>query len=162
MRIRDPGWRQFGSGMEKSRIRDKHPGSATLHGGHKLWRPNSIFNLCLEQKKVKLLPPLEYVSIFSQQFISFMYSHYWDIPVTVNNSVKFRSKIDKIRNPRCRTPQQGDIKPLFRIRDILVRIRIVGSVRHLWLTDPDADPYQNLQRLLGCKIFFSSSYFLMV
>ncbi len=24
MRIRDPGWRQFGSGMEKSRIRDKH------------------------------------------------------------------------------------------------------------------------------------------
>jgi hypothetical protein len=25
MRIRDPGWRQFGSG-----IRDKHPGSATL------------------------------------------------------------------------------------------------------------------------------------
>jgi hypothetical protein len=31
MRIRDPGWRQFGSGMEKSRIRDKHPGSATLN-----------------------------------------------------------------------------------------------------------------------------------
>jgi hypothetical protein len=31
MRIRDPGWRQFGSGMEKSQIRDKHPGSATLH-----------------------------------------------------------------------------------------------------------------------------------
>jgi hypothetical protein len=42
MRIRDPGWRQFGSGirdgkksdpgsgMEKSRIRDKHPVSATL------------------------------------------------------------------------------------------------------------------------------------
>ncbi len=30
MRIRDPGWRLFGSGMEKSRIRDKHPGSATL------------------------------------------------------------------------------------------------------------------------------------
>ncbi len=30
MRIRDPGWRQIGSGMEKSRIRDKHPGSATL------------------------------------------------------------------------------------------------------------------------------------
>jgi hypothetical protein len=30
MRIRDPGWRQFGSGMEKSRIWDKHPGSATL------------------------------------------------------------------------------------------------------------------------------------
>jgi hypothetical protein len=26
----DPGWRQFGSGMEKSRIRGKHPGSATL------------------------------------------------------------------------------------------------------------------------------------
>jgi hypothetical protein len=37
MKIRDPKWRQFGSGMEKSRIRDpgygirdKHPGSATL------------------------------------------------------------------------------------------------------------------------------------
>ncbi len=29
----DPGWRQFGSGMEKSRIRDKHPGSATLGFG---------------------------------------------------------------------------------------------------------------------------------
>jgi hypothetical protein len=26
----DPGWRQFESGMEQSRIRDKHPGSATL------------------------------------------------------------------------------------------------------------------------------------
>jgi hypothetical protein len=26
----DPGWRQFGSGMKKSRIREKHPGSATL------------------------------------------------------------------------------------------------------------------------------------
>jgi hypothetical protein len=32
MPIRDPGWKKFGSGMEKtrSRIRDKHPGSATL------------------------------------------------------------------------------------------------------------------------------------
>jgi hypothetical protein len=32
MRIRDPGWRQFRSGMENvgSGIRDKHPGSATL------------------------------------------------------------------------------------------------------------------------------------
>ncbi len=30
IRLRDPGWRQFGSGMENSRIRDKHPGSATL------------------------------------------------------------------------------------------------------------------------------------
>jgi hypothetical protein len=30
--IRDPGWRQFGSEIRdgKSRIRDKHPGSATL------------------------------------------------------------------------------------------------------------------------------------
>ncbi len=25
-----PEWKKFGSGMEKSRIRDKHPGSATL------------------------------------------------------------------------------------------------------------------------------------
>ncbi len=25
MRIPDPGWRQVGSGMEKSRIRGKHP-----------------------------------------------------------------------------------------------------------------------------------------
>jgi hypothetical protein len=32
MRIRDPGWRQFGSGIRdgKSRIQDKHPGFATL------------------------------------------------------------------------------------------------------------------------------------
>jgi hypothetical protein len=37
MRIRDPGWRQFGSGIRDlgwnkvgSGIRDKHPGSATL------------------------------------------------------------------------------------------------------------------------------------
>ncbi len=34
MRIRDPGWRQFGSGIRdgkkvRSGIRDKHPGSAT-------------------------------------------------------------------------------------------------------------------------------------
>ncbi len=27
----DPGWKQFGSGMGKIRIRDKHPGSATLN-----------------------------------------------------------------------------------------------------------------------------------
>ncbi len=31
MRIRDPGWKKFGSGMEKIRIRDKHPGYATLY-----------------------------------------------------------------------------------------------------------------------------------
>jgi hypothetical protein len=40
MQIRDPGWKKFGfgirdgeklgSGIEKIRIRDKHPGSATL------------------------------------------------------------------------------------------------------------------------------------
>jgi hypothetical protein len=30
MRIRDPGWEKFGSGMEKIRIRDKHPGSAII------------------------------------------------------------------------------------------------------------------------------------
>jgi hypothetical protein len=32
MRIWDPGWKKFGSGMEKfgSGIWDKHPGSATL------------------------------------------------------------------------------------------------------------------------------------
>jgi hypothetical protein len=64
----DPGWRQFGSGirdgdssdprsgMEKSRIRDKHPGSATLLGsfepfltvghllfvGRSLWSPSEL------------------------------------------------------------------------------------------------------------------------
>jgi hypothetical protein len=39
MRIRDPGWKKFGSGMEKIgsgmgkiKIRDKHLGSATLQG----------------------------------------------------------------------------------------------------------------------------------
>jgi hypothetical protein len=30
MRIWDPEWKEFGSGMEKIRIRDKHPGSATM------------------------------------------------------------------------------------------------------------------------------------
>jgi hypothetical protein len=30
MQIPDPGWNKIGSGMEKIRIRDKHPGSATL------------------------------------------------------------------------------------------------------------------------------------
>jgi hypothetical protein len=35
LRIRDPGWRQFGSGIRDGKksdpgIRDKHPGSATL------------------------------------------------------------------------------------------------------------------------------------
>jgi hypothetical protein len=34
MRIQDPGWRQFGSEMGKCRIRDKHPGSATLEKIH--------------------------------------------------------------------------------------------------------------------------------
>jgi hypothetical protein len=32
MRIQDPGWKKYGSGMEKSRIRNKHPGSTTLKG----------------------------------------------------------------------------------------------------------------------------------
>ena len=30
MRIRDPDWKKIGSGMDKNRIRHKHPGSATL------------------------------------------------------------------------------------------------------------------------------------
>jgi hypothetical protein len=30
MRIQEPGWKKFGSGREKIRIRDKNPGSATL------------------------------------------------------------------------------------------------------------------------------------
>jgi hypothetical protein len=30
MQIRDPGWGKFGSGVEKIRLRDKHPGSAIL------------------------------------------------------------------------------------------------------------------------------------
>jgi hypothetical protein len=28
----DPGWKKFGYGIENIRIRDKHPGSATLVG----------------------------------------------------------------------------------------------------------------------------------
>ncbi len=32
MRIRDPGWKKFGSGMEKSDP-DRDNGSATLHAG---------------------------------------------------------------------------------------------------------------------------------
>jgi hypothetical protein len=32
----DPGWKKFGPGKEKSRIRDKHPGSATLPTGTQL------------------------------------------------------------------------------------------------------------------------------
>jgi hypothetical protein len=46
MRIRDPGWRQFGSGMRDpgwkkvgSGIMDKHPGSATLLNTEKAWIP---------------------------------------------------------------------------------------------------------------------------
>jgi hypothetical protein len=57
VRIRDPGWRQFGSGMkdgdssdpgcgmEKCRIRDKHPGSATLALG--IFLGGSIIKLSL-------------------------------------------------------------------------------------------------------------------
>jgi hypothetical protein len=42
MRIRDPGWKTYGSGMEKSRIRDreKYAGSATLGGGEGLVEVN--------------------------------------------------------------------------------------------------------------------------
>jgi hypothetical protein len=46
---------------------------------------------------------------------------------------------------------------VFRIRDILVlirkRIRILGSV-------PLTDPYQNLQRLSGCKKIQKINFFL--
>jgi hypothetical protein len=35
--IRDLGWKKIGPGMEKSRIRDKHPGSATLLIGLKYY-----------------------------------------------------------------------------------------------------------------------------
>ncbi len=48
IRIRNPGWKKFGSGsgMEKIRIRDKHPGSATLQKNY-----ISISYFC-ENKKV--------------------------------------------------------------------------------------------------------------
>jgi hypothetical protein len=39
MRILDPGWK-IGSGMDKIRIRDKHPGSATLYEGYHIVRTN--------------------------------------------------------------------------------------------------------------------------
>jgi hypothetical protein len=50
MRIRDPGWKQFGFGIKKIRsgiwIRDKHPGSTTL-----------LTNLeCKVKKNQKYLP----------------------------------------------------------------------------------------------------------
>jgi hypothetical protein len=70
MRIRDPGWKQFGYGMEKSRIRDpdpesgsgirirdKHPGSATL--------PT---NLECKVKKPKIPTKYPHVSPFSANF----------------------------------------------------------------------------------------------
>jgi hypothetical protein len=53
MRIRDPGWRQFGSWMEKSRIRDKHPGSATLLA--------AVRDFCFVMKS---RPDVEFVSGF--------------------------------------------------------------------------------------------------
>jgi hypothetical protein len=47
MRIRDPGWRQFGSGIRDGKksdlgsgIRDKHPGSATLRVNIEINRVN--------------------------------------------------------------------------------------------------------------------------
>jgi hypothetical protein len=42
MQIRDPGWKQFGSRMEKSRIRDKHPGPNT-EKKYELFSPSVIF-----------------------------------------------------------------------------------------------------------------------
>ncbi len=73
MRIRDPGWKQFGSGMEKSRIRirirdrnpgsesgirDKHPGSATL-----------LTYLECKVKKTKIPTKYPHVSPFSANFM---------------------------------------------------------------------------------------------
>jgi hypothetical protein len=61
MRIRDPGWRQFGSGIRDpgwtkvgSGIRDKHPGSATLSA--KMYSLLIFFSLnrfCSKQKPEK-------------------------------------------------------------------------------------------------------------
>jgi hypothetical protein len=51
MRILGPGWRQFGSGMEKSRIRDKHPGSATLiRKSYKQLRAETVAPRLMEKK----------------------------------------------------------------------------------------------------------------
>ena len=44
--IRDPGCRQLGSGMEKSRIRDKQPGSVTLCPTDTDTDPNPQFWFC--------------------------------------------------------------------------------------------------------------------
>jgi hypothetical protein len=43
----DPGWKKFVSGMEKIRIRDKHPGSATL--------ANSLFKVSVKNAKIFLI-----------------------------------------------------------------------------------------------------------
>ena len=51
MRIQDTGWKQFGSGMKKSRIRDKHPGSAKLLS----LRPNWVPLRPLSRKRVPSL-----------------------------------------------------------------------------------------------------------
>ncbi len=60
MGIRDPEWRQFGSGMEKSWIRDKHPGSATLPS--KVQHPNMIvrhtdLRSCHGCRRLQVPPP---------------------------------------------------------------------------------------------------------
>ncbi len=66
MGIRDPGWKQFGSGMEKKsdlgsesgiRIRDKHPGSATL-----------LTYLECKVKKTKIPTKYPHLSPFSANF----------------------------------------------------------------------------------------------
>jgi hypothetical protein len=66
MQIRVPGWEQFGSGMEKSRIRDKHPGSATLV--FRILLSEVWFRICfsiIQSTLKRVLKPFLYFVTFS-------------------------------------------------------------------------------------------------
>jgi hypothetical protein len=71
MRIRDPGWKKFGSGIEKIRIRDKHLGSATLGTGI----PYMFINTPV-MSTVAYMCLLNYVSDFSKSQVRKMAD--WD------------------------------------------------------------------------------------
>ena len=54
MRIRNPEWETFGSGMEKKRIRDKYSGSAILPQiGNALGIDNSLTHTWITESMVR-------------------------------------------------------------------------------------------------------------
>ncbi len=71
----DPGWKIFISGVEKIRIRDKHPGSATLHKTffffNSLYYPLVAETMIMMRMTATTTPMMIIILMFCHQYFRF-------------------------------------------------------------------------------------------